>query len=347
VTDGSPNTLRKIFRSWPLDEVRRFFEVDLGLPLKLEPESGKLFPVAGKARAVLDALLTHAERAGVALHTGARVVGLVPGANWAVRLATDETLDARRVILATGGLSVPTTGSDGAGLRVVQELGHTLVRPYPALVPLTGENPAHHALAGLSTPVSLTAPLSDGKRSFQTQGGFLFTHRGYSGPAVLNMAHIAVRSTLLPGPRPPIWVKWTPLAEADWHARLQNAHGSLVAILREYLPERLAVQLLDEAGVAGIEGSQLGREARRRLVETLTHYRLPWHGHEGYRTAEVTGGGVPLSEVDSATLESKLLPRLHLCGEILDAFGPIGGYNFLWAWITGRMAGLATASPGA
>ena len=109
------------------------------------------------------------------------------------------------------------------------------------------------------------------------------------------------------------------------------------------LPQRLAEQLLAEAGLAGAVGSQLRREDRARLVEFLTHYPLPWAGHEGYRTAEVTGGGIPLNEVDPATLESSLAPGLFLCGEMLDAFGPIGGYNFLWAWVTGRIAGEAAA----
>ena len=90
-------------------------------------------------------------------------------------------------------------------------------------------------------------------------------------------------------------------------------------------------------------GSQLRREDRAHLVEFLTHYPLPWSGHEGYRTAEVTGGGIPLNEVDPATLESSFAPGLFLCGEMLDAFGPIGGYNFLWAWVTGRIAGEAAA----
>jgi predicted flavoprotein YhiN len=99
--------------------------------------------------------------------------------------------------------------------------------------------------------------------------------------------------------------------------------------------------LLLEAGLGGGDLSHLTRDERGRLVETLTHYALPWAGSEGYKTAEVTGGGVPLAEVDSATLESRIAPGLYLCGEILDAFGPIGGYNFLWAWITGRLAGLA------
>ncbi|HEX9118191.1 MAG TPA: aminoacetone oxidase family FAD-binding enzyme [Anaerolineae bacterium] len=350
VTDGSHHNLRKILRAWPLPAVRRFFEEDLALPLRLEPETGKLFPVANRARDVLDALLSAADRAGVHLRTSARVTGLEPGSPWRVLLASGECLLAAAVVLATGGLSVPATGSDGTGLRLVQTLGHSLVPPYPALVPLTGDNPAHHALAGISLPVTLTAPAPpraarDRERGLiQSRGGFLFTHRGYSGPAVLNIAHIAVRATYVGGPRPPIWVQWGALDAEGWEAELRRGRGSILSLLRGHLPERLALQLLAETGLAGVDLSQLSRENRGRLVEALAHYPLPWQGHEGYRTAEVTGGGVPLAEVYPATLASRVRPGLYLCGEILDAFGPIGGYNFLWAWVTGRSAGLAAGA---
>lgn len=113
----------------------------------------------------------------------------------------------------------------------------------------------------------------------------------------------------------------------------------MIAALRQQIPERLAILLLAELNLTGLKIGQLRREDRRRLIDALTRYTLPWSGHEGYRVAEVTGGGVPLSEVEPATLESRIAPGLYLCGEVLDAFGPIGGYNFLWAWVTGRIAG--------
>lgn len=340
-TDSSPHALAKILRSWPLAEVRRFFEEDLCVSLRLEPETGKLFPVANRARVVLDALLGAAQARGVTLRTGARVYHLVPeGDRWIAVLADGTQLSAARVILATGGLSVPATGSDGTGLTVAQMLGHVVVSPYPALVPLTCDNPAHHALAGLSLPhVSVSAPLPGGRRVYRSAGGFLFTHRGYSGPAVLNLSHIAVRSLVLGNQRAPVWVQWTPLSAEAWDALLRSRKGPLLPLLREPLTGRLAAQLLAEAGLTDVTGSQLRREDRLRLVEMLTRYELPWTGHEGYKTAEVTGGGVALSEVNPATLESRRTPGLYLCGELLDAFGPIGGYNFLWAWVTGKIAG--------
>ena len=343
ITDGSPHTLAKILRAWPLAGVRRFFEEGLGIPLREEEESGKLFPVSNRANDVLDALLAAANRHDVIVRLGARVSGLArEGDRWLVRLTSGERIAASRVVLATGGLSVPATGSDGAGLRIAETLGHTVVPTYPALVPLTSGMPAHGTLAGVSLPVTLTAPLVGGKRTYVSQGGFLFTHRGYSGPAILNISHLAVRGAMLGAP-PPISVQWTDLGAVAWDALLRSKAGPLLPLLRSLLPQRLAEALLAEAGLAGAVGSQLRREDRTHLVESLTHYRLPWSGHEGYRTAEVTGGGIPLNEVDPATLESSFAPGLFICGEMLDAFGPIGGYNFLWAWVTGRVAGEAAA----
>ncbi len=118
----------------------------------------------------------------------------------------------------------------------------------------------------------------------------------------------------------------------------------MLGVLRRLLPERLALALLEELDLVGARLDQLRREDRLRLVEALTPYRLPWSGHEGYRVAEVTGGGVALSQVNAATLESRIAPGLYICGEMLDAFGPIGGYNFLWAWVTGKIAGLAAGA---
>jgi predicted Rossmann fold flavoprotein len=358
VSDGSPNLVRKILAAWPLAEVRRFFEADLGVPLKVEAETGKLFPTSDRARTVLDALLAAVTQRGVRLRLGARVAGLArAGDGWRVRLADGETIGAGRVILATGGLSLPAMGSDGVhdGLRMAQALGHTLVPPYPALVPLAGNNPAHRALAGISLPVTMwaeeQAPRQVGDSGprrpviARSAGGFLFTHRGYSGPAVLNIAHVATRA-LQEGAadglnRPPIFVQWTPLDAAAWDARLREDRRPLLSLLREHLPERLAACLLAEAGLAEAEAGQMRRADRQGLAALLTRYPLPYTGHEGYKTAEVTGGGVPLTVVNPATLESRIAPGLYLCGELLDAFGPIGGYNFLWAWVTGRAAGLA------
>lgn len=346
-TASSRNSLKKILLGWPLPDQRRFFEEEVGLRLVLEPETGKLFPETNKARDVRDGLLDLARRRGARIRFDSYVVGLKPPADgepWRVLLEGGERIDAARVIVATGGLSVPQTGSDGTGLRIIRQLGHTLHDTYAALTPLTSDPAVHAHLAGVSLTAHLSAPREKG--TLEAHGGFLFTHRGYSGPTVLNVSHLAVRSKGGgPAARVPIHARWTELDAAGWEKLLlDRAGGTVQALLRRHLPTRLADTLLHEAGVDEARTlAQLRRDERTRLVEALTRYPLPWTGDEGYKKAEVTGGGVPLGEVDPRTLESRVAGGLFLCGEILDCFGPIGGYNFFWAWATGRAAGIGAA----
>ena len=344
VTASSPNTMRKMLLSWPLADQQQFFERSLGIPLQLEAETGKLFPVSNRARDVRDALVNAARDRGVEVRFDTIVHDVTPtGDGWQVRIEGSSALPAEAVVLATGGLSVPSTGSDGTGIRIAKRLGHSIHDLYPALTPLTSEPPPHQSLAGVSLEVSLTAPLSKG--SFTTQGGFLFTHRGYSGPAVLDISHIAVRARANGQPQP-ILVQWTSLNANALDQWLRNASPETInTVLKRELPARLVDQLLKEAAVTPDRSlAQLRKEERAALVEMLARYPLPWTGDEGYKKAEVTGGGVALNEVDARTLESKLHKGLFLCGEMLDAFGPIGGYNFAWGWATGRAAGLGVAA---
>jgi len=343
VSDSSPHTLRNIIRSWPLREQIAFFEQELGLPLVEETESGKLFPVSNKARDVRDGLLALATQRGAKVVADTCVTGVQrEGPAWRVTSATSPPIDADAVIVAAGGLSVPKTGSEGFGLALARTLGHTVHDTYPALTPITAKPAPFAALAGVSLTVTITAR-SQARRAEAT-GGFLFTHRGYSGPSVLDVSHVAVRDRATR-----LQVRWTRHDDAAWDTLLKaNGARQLNTVLRGEMPERLALALL---GVAGVEPTrtiaQLRREERLALIDVLARGALPWTGDEGYAKAEVTGGGVSLAEINPRTMESRRHPGLFLCGEMLDAFGPIGGYNFLWAWATGRAAGIGAAVQGA
>jgi predicted Rossmann fold flavoprotein len=338
ITASSPNTLKKMLLSWPLEEQRQFFEQTLRIPLALEKESGKLFPVSNKARDVRDGLKEYGMRKGVRARFDIYVKDVQPSEGaWRVILDGDDAIEASAVIMATGGLSVPSTGSEGTGLRIAKKLGHTINETYPALTPLTCDPPRHAELAGISFEATLYT------NDFKTRGGFLFTHRGYSGPAVLNISHYAVLARLR-NQAQSIYVQWTERDAEAWQKVFQQATtGTAGSLIRRHLPARHADALMAEVGVDGERAlSHLKKEERARLIEALARYELPWTGDEGYKKAEVTGGGVALAEVDPRTMQSRLHPGLFLCGEMLDAFGPIGGYNFAWAWATGRAAGLGT-----
>jgi predicted Rossmann fold flavoprotein len=338
VTDSPPHLMRAMLRSWPLAHQRTFFERDLGIPLALEQETGKLFPRSNRARDVRDGLVDLVRARGVRLSFDTEVTRVDPSApGWRLSTTRGE-LRASRVVLASGGLSVPATGSDGLGLREAARLGHRIHSTYAALTPLLAAGSPHAALSGLSLPVRLRARWRG--RTTDAHGGFLFTHRGYSGPPVLDLSHLAVRSREVGEPAT-LRVQWTNVTADVWDVRLARASGRVLQIVSREMPQRLGAALLQEAGIpAHRSGSDLRRDERVALVERLTSYVLPWSGDEGYNKAEVTGGGVALDELHPKTLESRHHPDLFLCGEMLDAFGPIGGYNFAWAWATGRLAGL-------
>jgi predicted Rossmann fold flavoprotein len=345
ITDSSPNTLRKMLRSWPLPKQVAFFEAELGLTLVEEEASAKLFPASNRARDVRDGLLALAARRGAQFLPNTTVTGIAPApdGSWQVERDGASPLRVDAVIVATGGLSVPNTGSDGRGLAMLATLGHTIHPTYPALTPVVADSRSLGALAGISLPVTITA--ADTTRLATATGGFLFTHRGYSGPSVLDVSHVIARSRLEGDGGARLSVRWTRLDEGGWEAALKPEGTRTVGgALRRELPDRLADAL---AGMAAVSPSrplaQLAREERVRLIGVLVRGQLPWTGDEGYRKAEVTGGGVSLAEIDPRTMESRRHPGLFLCGEVLDAFGPIGGYNFLWAWATGRAAGIAAA----
>ena len=341
VTASSANSMRKMLRAWPLAEIREFFEHEANLPLVLEEETGKLFPVANTSRSVRDALQRLADQRGVEWRTRSLVKNLSPHVDggWHLEFDDGSALRADAVVLATGGLSVPSTGSDGFAFRALAALGHTIHPTYPALTPLTVDPPMFADLAGVSLDVLVTAHSTTEHR--EARGGFLFTHRGYSGPALLDVSHVAVRARLAGEPPAQLHVCWTPIDAAGWRARLAPGPGQVGTVVRRELPARLAERVLQEADVPGDTAlSRFARADRERLVLALTAFPLPWTSDEGYKKAEVTGGGVALEEVQPATLESRIHKGLFLAGELLDAFGPIGGYNFTWAWVTGRQAGL-------
>jgi len=342
-TGGSRHALRNILFSWPLASVRAFFEKDLGVPLQAE-STGKLFPVSGKAQDVLQALLRESSRAGVTLQGGAQVVDVhreSAPAGFELALADGRRVRARRLVLASGGLSLPKTGSDGHGLVLAQRLGVPTVPTYPALVPLRSAAARWQALAGLSVRATLRAVCSSRPQD-EREGDFLFTHRGFSGPVVLDMSR-HLTDPARTGSQ--LRVRWGGSAAPDWETALRPAGNRQVAtLLAAHFPARLAAAFLEAAHVpSDRRESDLARDERRALVEVLCDFPLPVAGNEGYATAEVTGGGVPLDAVDPKTLEARAVPGLHLCGEMLDAIGRIGGYNFLWAWVTGQRAGQAAA----
>jgi predicted Rossmann fold flavoprotein len=338
--------IRKVLRRFDVARTVKFF-ADLGVALKRE-ETGKLFPVSDRARTVLDALVRSARDAGVAVRHPWRVeaVDRVDGA-FVLRSAAGARTEADRVVLASGGRSLPKTGSDGHGYAIARSLGHSVTpRVFPGLVPLT--LPRDHplcALSGLSAPARLEVRSTSGRRRARMEGPLLCTHFGLSGPAALDVSRYLIDARF-EDRGATLVVNWLPAASPD---RLDAALRELGprtpgTVLEKWLPERLVRTLCGIAGVdASRPGHRLTRQDRVALARAFVEMPLPVTGDRGFGYAEVTAGGVPLAEVRLDTMESRVCPGLYLCGEICDVDGRIGGFNFQWAWASGYVAGLSVA----
>ena len=340
---GTPPAIRKVIRRFTVADTVRFFE-ESGVEFYREADTGKLFPVTDSSRTILDALVREAVATGVRLLHPARVTAISrTEAGFRVMTSAGEVL-AKRVILCTGGKSLPKSGSDGSGFDLVRSLGHSLTDPIvPALVPLV--LPAEHwitSLSGLALPAMLTLRSGSGKRLHATTGSTLCTHRGLSGPAVLDISRhwLVARHA---DPAATLSINWLPEESAESIDRLliDGQRRGALAVLRQRLTERLARCLCEQAGAATT--GDLTRDARRAVAAAVVATPLPIIGDRGFTVAEATAGGVPLTEIRLETMESRISPGLHFAGEVLDVDGRIGGFNFQWAWASGFVAGGAAA----
>jgi predicted flavoprotein YhiN len=379
---GSPAVVRSALREFGVPETRRAF-ASIGVEL-VEEAMGKLFPASGRARDVLAALRRALAMAGVVTRDGTPVGRLRPdGDGWAV-----DDLRTRRVVLATGGLSVPATGSTGFGLAVAAATGHELAPTAPALAALEGAG--HPDLAGLAVPAVVAVLDGAGRELRRAAGSLLFTHAGASGPAALDVS-VALERAGGPGAGQGDGVRvvadlWTladrdgpmgpwldradgklpgaSLPDAPRRAQPDEVDRALLAAdggrsptqaLGRRLPRRLAAALVAELdggqGHGGGDGrgddarmGQLPRGQRRALAGLLAAMPLRVDRTAGYAKAEVTAGGVRLDQLHRRTLESRVTPGLHLCGEACDVTGRLGGFNFQWAWTSGVLAGRGAAA---
>jgi hypothetical protein len=295
-----------------------------------EKTLGQLF-CDGSAQQIIDLLLSDCEAAGVVLRTETTVTQ-VEKREARFHVATDRgDFDCESLVVATGGPSIPKMGATGFAYDLARQFGLKVVPPRPALVPFTFDPLVLEKLKPLSG-VSTEAVVSCGKTRFRE--ALLFTHRGLSGPAVLQIS-----SYWQPGQE--IVVDLLP--DRDAFEELRKARGEkpkleLHNLLSELLPRRLAVMICEETGIDG-RLADLSDKKLRRVAEMLNRWRLKPGGTEGYRTAEVTAGGVDTAGISSKTFEAKQVPGLYFIGECLDVTGWLGGYNFQWAWSSGHAAG--------
>lgn len=342
---GSARVVRSVLRAFPAPQAVAFF-ADLGVALH-EEEDGKLFPDSNTAHTVLDALLEQMRRVGAELHCGECVTDVVREADGFVVTSSRRRYRARAVVLATGGRSLPKTGSDGRGYELAARLGHGYVDTTPALAPLLLAGDRHTALSGISHPARLTIQVS-GDRPTHLEGSLLWTHFGASGPVVLNASRhwhrarlegrpVEVLLNLCPGETFESLEAWLREQES------LRPRALVATVLATRLPAAVADAWTRELDLADTTMAHVSRESRRRLIRALLASPLEVRDSRGYNVGEATAGGIPLEEIDPARMESRRSAGLYLVGEMLDVDGRLGGFNFQWAWSSAWVAGRAIA----
>jgi len=340
--------LRNSLARYYVSDLIQFFAAH-GVPTVTE-RGQRVFPASNEAEDVVKALRRYCLDHGVQFRTHAPVeeIRVVEGALRGVRVVGGATYDARRVIIATGGLSYPGTGSTGDGYRLARAVGHTVVEPRPGLVPLVTAEPFVERLQGLSLR-NVRATLLQGNRELGGEfGEMLFTHFGVSGPIILTLSRLATEA-LAKGPaRLSIDLK-PALSAEQLDARIRRdiaalGASSYPALLKRLLPRLLIAVFQERSGIARDRAlSQLTADERGRIVTLLQAFDLTVVATRPITEAIITIGGVSTREIDPRSMESRLVPGLYYAGEVIDVAGDTGGFNLQVAFTTGRVAGESAA----
>ncbi len=295
-----------------------------------EKTLGQLF-CDDSAKDIIRMLLDEMQAAGAVLHLRTEIADVEKSGD-GFRVSTSEgAYECRSLVIATGGKSIPKMGATGFAYRIAEQFGLPMVETRPGLVPLTMDQAALESLAELSG-ISAPAEIRHGKTAFRE--ALLFTHRGLSGPAILQISSYWREGD-------DITVDIEPDVDLLEHlkaARKANGRQSTQTALAEILPKRLAQYLTDREGIAG-HMADLSDKVLVRLAEAVQSWKIKPSGSEGYRTAEVTLGGIDTAALDSRSMTAKQIPGLYFIGECVDVTGWLGGYNFQWAWASGFVAG--------
>lgn len=314
----------------------------VGVPLKTE-RGGRVFPASDKSSDILRACERMLREAGVTIRLNAYVdeILLINGAVRGIRVGEKE-LPCDAIIVATGGVSYPQTGSTGDGYAFAEAAGHTVETPLASLVPLETEELWPRSLAGLTLKNVTLRAKRDGKLVFSELGELLFTHFGVSGPLVLSLSGVIADHPV--GTELSIDLK-PALSNEQLDARIlrdlqEGARQQVKTALHALLPARLLEIVLEQAGVNGtLPVGEFSKTLRLRLVEALKSLPLTVSGARGLNEAVITRGGVRVQEVNASTMASKLISGLYFAGEVLDLDATTGGYNLQIAWSTGALAG--------
>lgn len=329
-----------------------FFE-NLGVQLK-EEDHGRMFPVANSAKFVVNTLIQRLKDLKVKMMLDTRVEAIDYGDNTHTIILKDhKKIQAKSVIIAVGGKSVPHTGSTGDGYPWAKKAGHTITELFPTEVALTSNEKfiQNKTLQGLSLrDIALSVINKKGKTIITHQMDMIFTHFGISGPAVLRCSQFVVKELLKGDKEVQMAIDLIPQRHTkELYTEIvqltkNNPNKAFKNLVKGFIPERMLHFILDSLHITEDQkSSTVSHENLHQFVRQLKHFTFYVHGSLSIEKAFVTGGGVSIKEIMPKTMRSKFMERLYFCGEILDIHGYTGGYNITSALITGRLAGMNAA----
>jgi len=317
---------------------------DLGVPAYATPD-GWYYPLSDSAASVVETLTAMLDLAGVEVRLRCKAVDIWRTADgFALTIGgPSHVCQVERLIVACGGKAYPALGSTGELFPILERLGHTIVPLYPALVPITARVRQFHKLQGVRLDAGLSL-WQGGRKLAETSGNLMFAQDGFSGPAAMDLSH---------------WVSTRPGADlklvidlAAFHrnalleliARWRRRPVPLGAVLAAVMPAKVPPVVLSLAGLdPAVRLADVSQKELNRLLHLLSHLEAEVTGTRGFKFAQLSTGGIPVTEVHPQTMESRLVPRLHFAGEVMDVIGPCGGFNLQWCWTSGALAGRGAA----
>lgn len=341
---NDPGFAESALTGFTVDNTIRFFE-KLGIERKIE-EGGKVFPMSEQASSVLDVIRYELEQLGVNIICEALVRNIsAKNDGFIIELENGQVYKGDRVIMAAGGKAMPSSGSDGSGYELAKKLGHKITDIFPVLVQLMLEGSCFKRIEGVKFEGTAEIIHND-KSVAKDRGDILFANYGVSGPPILQISRKA-GELLINGQEAHLKIVIMDMMSKEelemlMRKRLQNAGNkpidfSLVGLINK----RLIPVVLTEAGINDLKrpAADLSVQEQKELINVLTDWRFKIRGTKGWTSAQVTAGGVDTTEIDTATMESKITKGLFFCGEIIDIDGKCGGFNLQWAWSSGFVAG--------
>lgn len=339
-----PSFVQSALAAFSVEDTLGFFE-KLGIEYKVE-DAGKVFPMSDQASSILDVLLYELKESGARIVCDADVRDInKKDEQFIIKLANGQEYPGDRVIIATGGKAMPASGSDGYGYELAKSMGHTITDIYPALVQLMLEGAYFKRMEGVKF-VGTAEIIHNNKTIAKDRGDILFANYGVSGPPILQISRKA-QELLKAGQEAYLKIRIMDMMSKDElrqriGRRLQmGANKPLDFCLVGLVNKRLIPVLLIEAGICDYKmpAGDISPQEREAIVDILSDWRFKIRGAKGWTSAQITAGGVSTAEIDSDTMESKLVKGLYFAGEIIDIDGQCGGFNLQWAWSSGFTAG--------